>query len=508
MKRGIFAWLTALTALAGCTSLDGLSGGGSDGGPARDAGVGTHADGSGAGEAGRLDGGSAGPSDSGRHDATSHVDGGTHDDAQPTGSADCATDPPASQLNDGPGNVYTLSGGQIEQNGVIDSRTEAVVVMLLHDGLLFQENQPGEWYSTDGSGWPNSTWTALGTNADPCTGTNDGGSDAGTVVAGTFMPAPSGWSYSQLVFETQFGYSGMGTSPSAPNQGTFVSNGVPTPDTSVGFLNDWNYGMQQQAGAEWNASGSAPYWGTSQGNQTGTYASGDSADYSFPGNLFQTSTGPSASLFGTYSPQTFTSHGTGLTLADIYVGGPQQLSCQCGGNIYYYYWTSGVLNTEGKRFFPYGNATEFYAQVSAKMAGPNSGSWSAIWTLPDQGENGTGEEIDIQEYNVGGPGPNTMYSHVQEPAVLVGTGTSTTPLDTGYHVYGWHVNSGTQTLTLYLDGVQTGTYTGAQVGSKYFLILDAAVSSGQQGWQSSEGFVTNGNADMAMSVAEVQVYQP
>jgi hypothetical protein len=128
--------------------------------------------------------------------------------------------------------------------------------------------------------------------------------------------------------------------------------------------------------------------------------------------------------------------------------------------------------------------------------------------LPDQGENGTGQEIDIQEYNVDGPSPNGMNSHVQEPAVLVGSGTSSTPLDTGYHVYGWHVNSATQTLTLYLDGVQTGTYTGAQVGSKYFLILDAAVSSGQQSWQSSEGFVSSSDANMAMSVAEVQVYQP
>jgi hypothetical protein len=499
MKRGIFAWLTALTALAGCTSLDGLSGGGPDGAASPDAGMGPR-------EAGRSEGGSR-PNDSGRHDAASHPDGSTHGDAQPAGSADCVTDPPATQLDDGHGNVYTLSGGQIEQNGVIDQSTYEVVVILLHNGLLFQQNQIGIWYSTDGSGWPSSTWVALGTNADPCTGTNDGGSDTGT-GASTFMAAPSGWSYSQLVFETQFGYSGMGTSPASPNQGTFVSNGVPTPDTSVGFLNDWNYGMQQQAGAEWNASGSAPYWGTSQGNQTGTYASGDSADYSFPGNLFQTSTGSDASLFGTYSPQTFTSHGTGLTLADIYVGGPQQLSCQCGGNTYYYYWTSGVLNTEGKRFFPYGSATEFYAQVSAKMAGPNNGSWSAIWMLPDQGEDGTGQEIDIQEYNVDGPSPETMYSHVQEPAVLVGTGTSTAPLDAGYHVYGWHVNSTTQTLTLYLDGVQTGTFTGAQVGSKYFLILDAAVSSGQQTWQSSEGFVTNSNADMAMSVAEVQVYQP
>jgi hypothetical protein len=125
--------------------------------------------------------------------------------------------------------------------------------------------------------------------------------------------------------------------------------------------------------------------------------------------------------------------------------------------------------------------------------------------LPDVG--GSGQEIDVQEYNVSGPDPDKMYSHVQAPAVLVGTGTSATPLYAGYHVYGWHVDSSTKTLTTYLDGVQTGTFTGAQVGSAYFLILDAAVSSGQQSWQSSEGFVSNSTADMTMSIAEIQVYQ-
>jgi hypothetical protein len=324
----------------------------------------------------------------------------------------------------------------------------------------------------------------------------------------SFLSAPAGWSYSQLVWETQFGYDSMGSPPSAPNQGSFVSGGLPAPDTSVGLLNDWNYGVQQDPGAVWSRSGSNPYWGSSQAAQSGSYASGLSADYSFPGNIFQTSTGANTSLFGGYTPQSFTSAGTGLTLWDHYVGGPQSLSIESNGSIYYYMWTSGVLNTEGKRFFPFGAATEFYAQVSAEMAGPNNGSWSAIWTLPDQGQSGAGQEIDIQEYNVSGANEYDMYSHVQAPAVLVGTGTSSTPLCSGYHLYGWHVNSATQTLTTYLDGTQTGTYTGAQVGSKYFLILDAAISSGQASWQTSEGFVVNSTTDMAMRVAEIQVYQP
>ncbi len=334
-----------------------------------------------------------------------------------------------------------------------------------------------------------------------------GGGTTGGGTSGSFMAAPSGWSYDQLVFETQFGYSGMGTAPSAPNQGTFVVNGVPHPNTSAGFLADWNFGLQEQANAVWSVSGSFPYWGSSQGAQSGTYASGLSADYAFPGNVFQTSTGANTALFTGYAPQTFTPQGTGLTLQDHYVGGPKQVSIQSNGSVYYYNWSSGMINTEGKRFFPFGGATEFFGQVRAKMAGPNNGSWSAIWMLPDRGQGGTGQEIDVQEFNVSGANPFDMYAHVQGPAVAIGTGKSSTPLSDGYHVYAWHVNSATKTLTVYLDGVQAGTFTGAQVGARYFLILDAAVSSGTQSWQQQEGFVTNSTADMAMGVSEVQIYQ-
>jgi hypothetical protein len=329
----------------------------------------------------------------------------------------------------------------------------------------------------------------------------------GGTTGGSFMPAPSGWSYDQLVFETEFGYSGMGSAPSAANQGTFVANGVPRPNTSVGLLNDWNFGIQERANAVWSRSGSFPYWGSSQAAQTGTYASGNGADYSFPGNVFQTSNGANAALFTGYTPQTFTAQGSGLTLQDHYVGGPKQLSIQSNGSVYYYQWSSAVLNTQGKRFFPFGGATEFFGQVKAKMAGPNNGSWSAIWMLPDQDANGTGQEIDIQEYNVSGANPYKMYAHVQAPAVSIGTGTSSTPLSAGYHVYAWHVNSATRTITVYLDGVQVGTYTGAQVGARYFLILDAAIASGMQDWQKQEGFVPNSTADMAMGVSEIQIYQ-
>jgi hypothetical protein len=278
------------------------------------------------------------------------------------------------------------------------------------------------------------------------------------------------------------------------------------PDSNIGFLNDWNFGIQQAPGSVWSQSGADPYWG-SGGGQSNSYSSGDTADYSFPGNVFQTSTGANSSLVGGYSPQAFHSLGSGLSLFDHYVGGPQQIAVQSNGSTHFYEWTSGIINTEGKRFFPFGGAAEFYLQVNAKMAGPNNGSWSAIWMLPDQGESGTGQEIDIQEMNVDGPNRYAMVSHVQVPAVEIANAKASTTLDGNYHVYGCHVNSSTQAVTMYLDGTSVGTFTGAQVGAKYFLILNASLSSGQAPWEMSEGFVANSTADMQMSVAEIQVYQ-
>jgi hypothetical protein len=332
-------------------------------------------------------------------------------------------------------------------------------------------------------------------------------SSSGSSNGATAMPAPAGWSYNELVWVTQFGYRGMGTDPSAPNQGTFVANGKPAPDTSVGLLNDWNFGNQESPGSVWSRSGSAPYWGSSSAAQTGTYASGLSAGYAFPGNVIQTSTGANPALFTSYSPQTFIPAGTGLTLQDHYVGGPKQVAIQSNGAVYYFFWSSAMINTEGKRYFPFGGASETYGQVRAQMAGPNNGSWSAIWMLPDQGANGTGQEIDIQEYNVSGADPYKMYSHVQGPAVQFAAAAASTPLYAGYHVYGWDLNSKTQTITVYLDGAQAGTFTGSQVGARYYLIVNANISSGNQAWQTQEGFVSNSMADMALGVAEIQIYQ-
>ena len=172
-------------------------------------------------------------------------------------------------------------------------------------------------------------------------------------------------------------------------------------------------------------------------------------------------------------------------------GGPQQQAIQSNGTTDFYEWSSGVINTEGKRYFPFGSATEFYLQVNAKNGGPEQRRLVGhLDALPRPGRerqpvrrSTTGQEMDVD-----GPNRYAMVSHGSGPRGRDRKNfKASTTLDGNYHVYGCHVNSSTHTVTMLLDGAQAGTFTGAQVGARYFLILHATVSSGQASWEKSEG---------------------
>jgi hypothetical protein len=160
--------------------------------------------------------------------------------------------------------------------------------------------QSAEWYDLSvGSarGWVRSDHLRLGTHKDGGVAVADAGSppkaDAGQA------PVDSG---------TPSGYAAMGVPAYAGSTWTAAER---TNDEDFHNLNNWNYGFTDDnaSGASgnyypWGASGSAPYWGSSMNPK-------NVMDYDVPGNVYQTSTGPNANLFGTYSPQTFSSTGWG-----------------------------------------------------------------------------------------------------------------------------------------------------------------------------------------------------
>jgi aryl-phospho-beta-D-glucosidase BglC (GH1 family) len=62
--------------------------------------------------------------------------------------------PPASQIVDANGDVWTLNGdATISENGAPAGYTANVVLVLFENGLVYQENRSGGWWSWNGSGW-------------------------------------------------------------------------------------------------------------------------------------------------------------------------------------------------------------------------------------------------------------------------------------------------------------------------------------------------------------------
>ena len=127
-----------------------------------------------------LDGNQCTP---GGDDAGSPSDGSVTLDAIANDAAStpspCGTAvPPAAQIVDANGDVWTLTANaQIARNGVVDTVTQNVVLLDYVDGVVYQ-NAYDEWW-----GWENGAWQAA---SDPRVGATCGGSDAGV------QPAPDG----------------------------------------------------------------------------------------------------------------------------------------------------------------------------------------------------------------------------------------------------------------------------------------------------------------------------
>jgi hypothetical protein len=281
-------------------------------------------------------------------------------------------------------------------------------------------------------------------------------------------------------------------------------------DDHFASLANWNYGVTDfnTSGSPtapgysyypWYASGSAPYWGSAVGTQED--------DYGFPGNIWQTSTGPNAALYTTYSPQIFNPSGYGVSITCHYVG-----STSTAG--FPYHWSAGHINNYGKGTWPTGYSEYFY-QVNMQCGGGGSdlvnGSWAASWFL---GQTSEGYEVDLQEFGLNDLGEaNPSYylnSTVHTSTVNVdyyGTASYNigSSLSAGYHVYGLHYIPGTS-INFYVDNVVRGPgYSGSAVTQQMFNILSGGLAVGtsptdtyRSSWSST--------ADMITNIQEVQCY--
>jgi hypothetical protein len=348
--------------------------------------------------------------------------------------------------------------------------------------------------------------------------------DAATSYTPESYTAPSGLWYSQAIAFKPGDAAGSvdaGGSGGAPGQDSgaqtspgFTAMGAPsfagstwtaadlTNDETFKNLDNWNYGISDDNASgssggyyPWCATGSSPYWGSSEISSSSTWAD----DYDVPGNVSQTSTGADASLFSGYSPQTFNPNGWGVTFTAVPTGAKTWDTTSYGDITAH--WTSGALNTYNHISFPSGSHTSAYVQIRAQMMGyqgTNNGAWNALWFL---GQGNEQREIDLQETGVdGGNSSYQINSHLQSPEDSIESYTSADDLSAGYHIYAMELSGGV--VTIFLDNVQVGTTMSGTTGP-YFLIMNGSIASGDSGFNEGPTSFVN----MTMNVMEVQVYQ-
>jgi hypothetical protein len=93
--------------------------------------------------------------------------------------------PSATKIADSEGNIWTLNGGVVYENGKTAGFSANVIVLLYYGGTIYQENQTCLWWS-----WNGSTWVAE-SNPDPAAIPACGSSAAAATLPGT-VPAPTG----------------------------------------------------------------------------------------------------------------------------------------------------------------------------------------------------------------------------------------------------------------------------------------------------------------------------
>jgi hypothetical protein len=99
------------------------------------------------------------------------------------------TIPSATQIIDSGGNVWTVSGGVIYENGALAGYSGGVTLLLYDNNLIYQENSAGGWWSWNGSTWassgdPRNVPSSNGTTVPSATQITDSSRNVWTVSGG------------------------------------------------------------------------------------------------------------------------------------------------------------------------------------------------------------------------------------------------------------------------------------------------------------------------------------
>ena len=267
----------------------------------------------------------------------------------------------------------------------------------------------------------------------------------------TNLPAPAGFSASNLVFQDNFSGSSLNSAY-------------------------WNNYMSSGSSSIWDSNGNGGSGVGAQYDSEYFMPSQDSVNNGLTLTAIQQSVTGADYVNGAVSPATFPV-------------------------------TSGVVDTNGKVQLDGG-----YIQISMK-APSGDGAWPGLWLLPANGSNDTSPtEIDIQEggFTSGSANPNDTFAYHLHTSVGTFGGVVDTGIDltASFNTYAINWIPG-QSITWYLNGKQIAEITSAQApipNEPMELIMDQQVgNSAASSWRTSLDSSTP--QSMAMQVADVQIYQ-
>jgi hypothetical protein len=134
---------------------------------------------------------------------------------QGTASLSGTAIPSATQIIDGSGNTWTVAAGVIYIDGGRAGYSNAVTLLLYDNGIIYQENAAGGWWSWNGNTWaassdPRKVASSNGTTIPGATQITDAGGNVWTVAGGVIYKngATAGYSnaVTRLVYDNEVIY--------------------------------------------------------------------------------------------------------------------------------------------------------------------------------------------------------------------------------------------------------------------------------------------------------------
>jgi hypothetical protein len=230
-------------------------------------------------------------------------------------SPEGTTIPSATQITDSSGNVWTVSGGIIYENGALAGYSSGVTSLLYDNNIIYQENAAGGWWSWNGNAWLASS----DPRNVPVSGGSSSGSGSVSLISSGSVSLISSSSVSSSSSGGVSSSSSGGVSSSSSGGVSSSSSGGPSSSSSGGP-------SSSSSGGPSSSSSGGPSSSSSGGSSSGL---GASLMFSYPSGFSSAGSAitinTSAALVGSAIELTGPTYGEHQA-GDAYYASPQNVS--------------------------------------------------------------------------------------------------------------------------------------------------------------------------------------